>query len=306
VAARLPGGAARAGRRLADLVRAVAGRVFEHGVTSQASLFAYNAFLATIPFLFVLVAITGLVASPGTYNRVIESYGSAVPDDLRSLLQSSLQQASHGSGTVVFLVIGVVAGLYVASNAIGALMAGLDVAYGVPHRPWVRGKLVAVGFAAAASVLAAASALAVLSGPRLLEELLRLLGADRDAGRVAAESVSWFALAAIVLFVLLLNRFGPNVRYQTRAVLPGSLVAAAGWVGAIRLFRLYVDNFGSYNKVYGSLGAVVVYLTFLYLTGLVLFIGAELNGELAVRRGDQPAAPPGPDASTGGPTVGQN
>jgi membrane protein len=261
-------------------------------VTSQASLFAYNAFLATIPFLFVLVAITGLVASPATYNRVIASYGNAVPEDLRRLLQSSLRQATHGSTTLYFLVIGVLGGLYVASNAIGALMTGLDRAYDVPHRPWLRGKIVALGFAAAASVLAAASALAVLAGPRLLEELLRLMGADRDAGRIAARSVGWFALAALVLFVILLNRFGPNVRFRLTAILPGALVAAAGWVGAIRLFRLYVDNFGSYNKVYGSLGAVVVYLTFLYLTGLVLFIGAEINGELAERRGGAPCRPP--------------
>jgi membrane protein len=185
----------------------------------------------------------------------------------------------------------VAGGLYLASNALGALMTGLDQAYGTAHRSWVRGKVVAVGFAAVASVLAAATALTLLAGPRVLQELLRFMGADESAGRVAARSVAWFAIAAIVLFVVLLYRFAPNVRCRLGAILPGAVVAAAGWVGAIRLFRLYVDNFGSYDRVYGSLGAVVVYLTFLYLTGLVLFIGAELNGELAGRRADSPRAP---------------
>jgi membrane protein len=287
---RLAGG--RAGRWLWELVRAVFRRVFAHGVTSQASLFAYNAFLATIPFLFVLVAITGLVASPATYTRVIAGYGDAIPDDLRRLLLSSLRQATHGSNTLFFLVLGIVGGLYLASNAIGALMNGLDQAYGAAHRPWLRGKLVALGFAAAASILAAAGALALLAGPRVLEALLRLMGVSESAGRIAGQSISWFTLAGLLLFAILLYRFGPNVRCPLSAVLPGALVAAAGWIGAIWLFRLYVDNFGSYDKIYGSLGAVVVYLTFLYLSGLMLFIGGEINGELAERRGGTLCHPP--------------
>jgi membrane protein len=292
--------AGRAASWLGELARAVFGRVFAHGVTSQASLFAYNAFLATIPFLFVMVAVIGLVASPATYRQVIAGYGDSIPDELRTILLASLRQAAEGSQALLFLVLGVVGGLYLASNAIGALMTGLDRAYGAPHRPWLRGKLVALGFAAAASVLAAGSALAALAGPRVLVELLRLMGADEDAGRIAAESISWFVNGALVVFVVLLYRFGPNVRCRLLAILPGAIVAAAGWVGAIRLFRLYVDHFGSYNKVYGSLGAVVVYMTFLYLTGLMLFIGAELNGELASRRGDDLCPAPADAAPSGG------
>ena len=116
------------------------------------------------------------------------------------------------------------------------------------------------------------------------------LGGGGSGGRSAASNLAQLAgLVVFAAFLLMCYRYLPNLgRLRFRHVAWGTVIAGTGWLAATRLFRLYVDNFGSYNKVYGSLGAVVVYLVFLYITGLVLLIGGEANAELR-ERGMHPA-----------------
>jgi membrane protein len=267
------------------LIRDVFNRVMAHNVTGSASQFAYNAVLATVPFLFVLVSAFGIAGSATTYDRLIDTFGNAIPPALQDLLQSSVRSATRNSNNAaIFLAIGVVAAIYVTSNVISTLMSAMDEAYGVPHRPWFRGKMVAIGFAAATSVLVALTTLALVLGPRLIDAVADYVGLSGTARELAKDSVFPIGVAALVAFTLLLYRFGPNgPRPRLPTILPGALVAVGGWLGMTQAFRSYVDHF-AYGTVYGSLATVVVYLLFLYLTGLMLLIGAEVNGELAGRR----------------------
>jgi membrane protein len=287
-------GAAKAPFRL---VRDTFHRVIAHNATGAASQFAYNAVLATVPFLFVLVSAFGIAGSAGTYDRLIGTFGNAIPPALQELLRSSVKSATRNSNNAaIFLAIGVVAAIYVTSNVISTLMSALDKAYGVPSRPWFRGKMVAIGFAAATSVLVAVTTLALVVGPRLIDAVADYVGLSGTARDLAKDSVFPIGVAALVAFTLLLYRYGTNgLRPRLPTILPGALVAVGGWLGMTQAFRAYVDHF-SYGTVYGSLATVVVYLLFLYLTGLMLLIGAEVNGELASRRaarraGQEPLPP---------------
>lgn len=277
----------RAGlRRLGGLVGAVVGRVQRHGQTGRAGQFAYNAFIATIPFLFIAVSLIGIVGSPSTYDELIDDTGDAIPAEVAGFLRTALREASSNTEqATLFLVIGVVAGLWATANVVGTLGAAFDAAYEVDGRPWVWGKLAQLGFAAVASVLAVAAAIVMVGGPRIVDAAIEEAGASGALVDLVREAVSVLGVLLFAGVLLVLYRFLPNVPgLRVRGVLAGTAVATAGWFAATRLFRLYVDGFGSYNKVYGSLGAVVVYLVFLYLTGLVLMIGGEVNAELRARR----------------------
>jgi membrane protein len=257
-------------------------RSMRHNVTGTASQFAYNAFLATIPFLFVVVTAVRMAGSDA-YNSLFDALKGTIPgiDSLEPTFRDAT--ASGATAGVVIIVVGVIAGLYVASNALGALVHGLDRAMHLNHRPWVRGKLINFGFALGTTVLAVVSTLALAGRGKMVRGLGRLIGDERIQG-LSDSIVLPIGVGALFAFTLLLYRFGPNgMRLRIRSVVPGAILSVAAWVGTTRLLALYVANFRSFDSVYGTLGAVVLYLTFLYFSGLMFLAGAELNSELIHR-----------------------
>lgn len=275
----------RAGTWCLVTVKGVVRRSVRDDVTATASQFAYNAFLATVPFLFVLVSVIGLVADENTYDRLIRDYGDSIPQDLQDVLRAALSQATDNSRqAVLFLVLGLVGSLYVAANVICTLNGAMDRALGVPSRSWLRGKLVGMAYAAVASVLVVIGTLAVAGGPRLVDALARYFSTGQTARDIATRSVYPIAALMFSCFTLLLYRFGPNAAPQPmRALLPATVIAVGGWMAATTLFGAYVGRFESYDAVYGSLGIFVVYMIFLFLTGLMLVIGGEVVAEIAKR-----------------------
>lgn len=276
----------RLGVWIADLVAGTMRRSIADDITAIASQFAYNAFLATVPFLFVLVSIVGLVAEPNTFDEFLaDEADNAIPVELRDLLRSALRSATANTGqAALFLVIGLVGALYMSANVIGALVGGLDRIRGVRHRPWVRGKLAALVIALATSVLVVATTLALIGGSRLVEGVAQEIfgkGAPNVAGRV----LYLIGTASLTLFTIAVYHFGPNApRRRLLVALPGALVGVALWIGVTRLFALYIENFDSYKTVYGALAAGAIYLIFLFLTCLSLLIGAEVNEQIHAMR----------------------
>lgn len=265
-------------RTFLDVLR----RSMRNNVTGTASQFAYNAFLATIPFLFVVVTAVRLGGSDA-YNSLFDALKGTIPgiDKLEPTFRNA---TASGATAGIVIVVGVVAGLYVASNALGALVHGLDKAQHLIHRPWVRGKLINFGFALGSSVLAVASTLVLAGRGKMVRGLGRLIGDSRIQG-LDDSIVLPIGVGALFAFTILLYRFGPNgMRLRLRRVAPGAILSVAAWVGTTRLLGLYVANFKSFDSVYGTLGAVVVYLMFLYFSGLMFLVGAELNAELIHRR----------------------
>lgn len=269
-----------------EVVSGTTRRSVADDITGVASQFAYNAFLATVPFTFVLVSIVGLVAEPDTFDEFLaDDADNAIPMELRTVLRSSLRSATANTGqAALFLVIGLIGALYVSSNVMGALVGGLDRIRGVRHRPWARGKLVALVIAIATSFLVVATTLALVGGSRLVESVAEELF-GRGAPNVAGRFLYLIGMGSLLVFIFAVYHVGPNApRRRLLASAPGALVGVAIWLGITRLFALYVENFDSYRTVYGALASAAIYLIFLFLTCVALLIGAEVNEQIFTMR----------------------
>lgn len=269
-----------------DFSAAVVRCAAEHDVPGRASQFAYHAFLATVPFLIVVVSLFGLLADPTVYNRIVSAYGDVIPQDMQGLLQRFIRLATEGTQRATFfLVLGALGALWVTGSVFGTLIGSLDRAYQVPSRPFVRNRLVSLALAAAGVVLVPLATLLLVAGLPAIDALAERLSSHEAVWSVARWLVYPLGMAALALLLVTLYRVGPNGHSpRVREVVPGALVAVAGWLLTTWLFRLYVQHFGAYNEIYGTLAAVVVYLLFLSLSGLAILIGTEINGELSRRR----------------------
>ncbi|MFM9018025.1 MAG: YihY/virulence factor BrkB family protein [Actinomycetota bacterium] len=269
------------------LTKAVTDRVMRHSQMARSSQFAYVAFLASIPFAFVLIAIIGLVASPAAYTSLIERARGTIPDQLADFLDELLQAASSSTGqSITFLVLGLLIGLWLAGNVAGSITDGLDDAFERPHRPWLKGKVRAILAAVVTALVFVVATLLSVIGPPVLQWAVEQVGAGQATQVLVQVGVALAGAAIFWGFLVLVYRYAPNdAAARSRHALPGAVVGVIGWIIVASFFRLYVDNFGSYNRVYGSLGAVVIFLVFLYLTGLVILIGGETSAELAERDG---------------------
>jgi membrane protein len=275
VATRTQQAAVGALRRVADALD----RLGRDNVTGASGQFAYNAFLATVPFLAVCLAVVGIAGSPNTIERVIDSFGASLPEQVAEQLNEALVAATRNNNTsALVLVIGGALGLYITSGAIGALVRCLEDIEGRPHRSWYESRLVNLALALAAIVLVLVTSTTLIGGPRLIDAIADSAQLGSGFRGLAKDIIYPIGVVGIAVFTVVLYRFGPSgPRRRLRELVPGAVVAVAGWVGASQLFSLYVERYGRYDKVYGSLGAVVVYLVFLYLTGFVLLIGGEVN-----------------------------
>jgi membrane protein len=266
-------------------------RCYRHQVTGRASQFAFNAFLATVPLLFVLVSAIGLIVGTDAPTRVVSTYSEQIPESAKSLVEDALQSAVDNQGrAVVFLILGIAGALYVVGNTIGAIIQGLDEARGVPGRSWIHGKAVSIAFAGIWAALMTLANLMIIFGQDAVSSLrkennLAGLADTLDAILVPVAVLTMFAMTYI------LYRYAPNApRRRPLAYVPGVLVALVGLVGFSRLFAWYINTFNP-TEVYGALVSVVVYLTFLYGVGMALLIGGEVNDEIvSIRRGRPTAA----------------
>jgi membrane protein len=276
----------RVARWLAEVVAGTARRSMVDDITGVASQFAYNAFLATVPFLFVLVSIIGLVAEPDTFDEFLaDDADNAIPIELRDILRSALRSATDNTGqAALFLSIGLLGALYVSANVMGALVGGLDRVRGVPHRPWVRGKLAALVIALATSILVVATTLALIGGSRMVDSVAEEVF-GKGAPNVAGRLLYLIGAASLLIFTVAVYHVGPNApRRRLPASAPGALVGVALWLSVTRLFALYIENFDEYQTVYGALAGAAIYLIFLFLTCVSLLIGAEVNEQIHAMR----------------------
>ena len=260
-------------------VRNIVGRAARNDITAVGSQFAYNAFLGTVPFLLVLVTLVSLVPGPFSYNELLDEYGAGFPPEIRQVIDDAVNQAnlnSRGTGTLV-LLLSLFGALYVASNVMGTLIGGIDHARGVRHRPWLRGKIVGAVFALASGLVITLTTSSLVGGPGLIDEISRLLTGEEAAGFVQ-RLVTLVGLVAFFVVVLGLYTLGTAAGRRALMIeVPGALLATAGWLVVTQLFAFYVRSF---EPIYGTFAGVVVYLLFLFFTGTLIVLGAEINQEL--------------------------
>ena len=240
---------------------------------------AYYFFLSLFPALLVVVTLTSFFPYH-VLDSILVSFGRFTPPDVLAIVRTQIDQIKQG-GNVGLLTFGVLGALWSSSSAMMAIIDTLNRAYGVKEgRSWWKTQVLAVILTLAMSVFVLVSFTLVIAGPEIAEHVAVRVG----LGPVFAWT--WKILQWPVVFLLISQGFAmvyylaPDVEQRWPWILPGAHIATLLWLGISLGFRFYIVNFGNFNKMYGSIGAVIVLLLSFYLSGFVLLFGAELNSEI--------------------------
>jgi membrane protein len=277
---------------LAILKRSI--REFKHDdITDRAAALTYFGVLALFPAMLVLVSILGLLGK-STTQQVLSNIGQIAPGGVHTFLQGVVTQVQGKAGVAgVAGIIGIVVALWSASSYVAAFMRALNAIYDVDEgRPIWKTAPIRVGTTIALVImLVIAVAIVVLTGP-----IANQVGSALGIGHAAVLTwgiAKWPVLVIIVSVMLtLLYKASPNVRQPAfRWISAGGVVAVIIWMIASGLFAVYVSFSGSYNKTYGSLATVIIFLVWLWISNIAILLGAEFNAEAQRERairGGQP------------------
>ena len=254
----------------------------DDNLTDWAAALTYYSVLAIFPAMIVLVSILGLVGESAT-QPLIDNLGSVAPGPAQEIFTNAIKnlQGDQGAAGVLF-VVGLLGALWSASGYVGAFMRASNSIYDIDEgRPVWKTLPVRVSLTLVLLVLLAVTTLAVVLTGGLAEKVGDLIGLG-DTAVTAWNIAKWPVLLLVVsLMFALLYWAAPNVKQPGfRWVSPGGILAVVGWLIASGAFAFYVGNFGSYNKTYGALGGVVVFLVWLWISNIVILLGAEFNAEL--------------------------
>lgn len=263
-----------------ELGRRTAARVYKDDVLGRAAQLSYFFIFALFPLLFFLASLLGYFAQSGTRMRadLLRYLAAVVPRKASALIRDTLEEITAGSsgGKVSF---GLLVAVLTASFGMSAVISTLNAAYGVREsRPWWKAQALAVALTVALALLIVSALALLLYGGSIGE----WLAAKYSAGNTAALAwglLQWpLVLAFVLLALALVYYFAPDVRdMRWQWITPGSVLGLGVWLAASFIFRAYLSVFDTYSTTYGSLGAVMVLLLWLYLTGAAVLVGGEMN-----------------------------
>lgn len=287
------------GLSLWQLGKKVFSAINDDNLLGRAAELAFNFVLALFPMLIFLVSMLGLFASRGTTLRgqLVSYFSSVLPPDAATLITKTLNEVMHNAsnGKITF---GIVLTLWFASGGMSSIISGLNGVYEVREmRSWFKVRGISVVLTIAISALVILALFAILSG----NFLAQAIGSHLNMGDTAV--LLWRVAEVIVAVVFvtvsfsLIYYYGPDVEEQHWYwITPGSIVGVLLWIAASFGFRVYLHFFNNYGKTYGSLGAVMILLMWLYVTGFAFLFGGEINARIehaAARRGHPEAKAPG-------------
>jgi membrane protein len=280
---------------VAAIARRTWASMSEDDLTGRAAQLAYYFFFALFPGLVAASAVLGLVASSGKAlsTRLIDYIGNVIPASAFEIVSDTFRQTAHASsGSKV--VIGLAVALWSASAGTSAIQSALNSVYKVKEsRPFWKARLLAIILTVAMGALFTAALTALLGGDIVVTRLGKVLNAHLFL-LVATRLMAWpLAFALVAIGFALVYSTAPNVKQaKWRWITPGSIVGISLWLLASTGLRVYLHFFNSYSLTYGSLGAVIVLLTWFYLSGLALLLGAEINVVIEVVAAEHGARAP--------------
>lgn len=247
-----------------------------------AAALTYYGVLAIFPMLIVLVSVLGLIGNSVT-QPLIDNLGKVAPGAAKQIFTSAITNIQKNQGTAgVLVIVGLAGALWSASGYVGAFMRASNVVWDVEEgRPIWKTIPVRLGVTVVTLLLLTAGAIAVTFTGGLAREVGNVIGVGNTAVQIW-DIAKWPVLVVLVAVMLaILYYAAPNVKQPGfHWVTPGGLLAVLLWIAVSALFALYVANFSSYNKTYGALASVIVFLVWLWITNTVILLGAELNAEL--------------------------
>ena len=241
---------------------------------------AYNAILALFPAILAILTAIGLFEESlqQTFHNLADQLSEVAPDEAMQLMRDFAKEINLTKNRGLFSLSFIVA-IWASSGALSAAMNALDQIHEIPPektRPFWKAKLISLGLTIGSFLL-----LVIASFLVFISDLVLQIVVDKSGASVLLtvwRLLSWpLALGIIATSSAFIYRFGPSRWSHGTPIMPGAILAAISWAILSGLFRIYVANFGNYNKVYGAVGAVIVLLLWLYMTSLVLLLGDQLN-----------------------------
>jgi len=261
----------------------------EDEVLTRSAALAFYFVAALVPMLFFVVAILGFFAQSHNLENSLFAYvGRFLPPDAFTLLQRTLHEISVNS-TGLKLAIGLVLALWSGSGGFSSVMDALNRCYHLTEsRPYWKQKLISIFLTIATAALTIVALVIVLYGGDIAEFVGSHTGLS-DVTVIAWRVIQWpLAIFFVVLSFALMYYWSPDAEQDWTWITPGSLVGVLLWIGASLAFRVYLHFFNSYSKTYGSLGAVIILLYWLFITAAAILVGGEINSEIenaAAKRG---------------------
>ena len=283
------------GLSVRELGKRVWNEIDKDDVLGHSAELAYYFTFALFPLLLVLISVLGMLASTGSAVRssLMQYMADVMPGSANQLIQSTLTEItkSSGGGKLSF---GLILSLWSASAGVAALMSTLNVTYDVKEgRPFWKVRAIAVALTIALSILIISSLILVLYGGRIAD------GVGNAIHMGSAFTIGWRVVQwPVAIFFLLVSfamvyYFAPNVEHRKWYwITPGSVLGVFLWLVASIGFKIYLNYFNTYSATYGSVGAVIILLTWLYVSGVAILIGSEVNSEIehaAAAHGDPEA-----------------
>jgi membrane protein len=259
----------------------------------RAAALTYYGVQAIFPGILVLVSLLGLLGTSVT-RPLVTNLTRAAPSAVQTILGSAvrnLQQTHTAAG--VLAIVGIVLALWSTSSYVSAFMRAANAIYDVPEgRPAWKTLPIRLGVTLFLMVLLVISAVMVVVTGGLARHVGQVIGAG-SAAVTAWDIAKWPVLFVMVcLMIAVLYWASPNARQGLRWISPGAVVAVVIWLIASGLFALYVANFGHYNRVYGSIAGMIIFLIWLWISNVALLLGAEFNAELERGRAIAAGTPP--------------
>ncbi|WP_051135695.1 YihY/virulence factor BrkB family protein [Streptomyces sp. 351MFTsu5.1] len=269
-------------------------------LTDRAAALTYYGVLALFPALLVLVSVLGLTGR-STTDKVLSNLQQFAPGSARDIITNAVQQLQGNSGTgSIMAIVGLVLAIWSASGYVAAFIRAANAVYDMPEgRPVWKILPVRVAVTVVLMVLAVISALIVVFTGSLARQAGRALGIG-DTALTVWSIAKWPVLVILVTaMIAILYWATPNAKVKGfRWITPGSFLALLIWMIASAGFALYVANFASYNKTYGTMAGVIVFLLWLWITNLAILLGLEFDAEIARQRAIAGGHPAGAEPYT--------
>jgi membrane protein len=253
-------------------------RANEDGILTIAAAMAYYFFFSLFPLVLFLIALVSLAPVEGLMDWLLARAALFVPGDAHALIEATIR-GFLGQPRSGLVSLGAILALWTASSAFASVMDGLNRAYRVPeYRSWWRVRLQAMGLTVALSIFLILTFVLTIFGGQLAALIGRLVGPRAE---FVALFVSWtVVVGAVTVVVASIDYACPATPPRWRWLTPGSLVFMLGFAAVSAAFSYYVQRFAAYDATYGSLGAVIVLLVWMYLLAVFLLLGGEVNALL--------------------------
>ena len=269
----------------AEVFKCAAREFLADDMPTYASALAYQALFSLFPFVLFLIALIGFLHLPQFFDWLEAQALLLLPAQARDEVMPVIRQLQEQKAGL--LSAGILVALWSASAGVRSTMHALNAAYDVKEgRPAWKTVSLSLAYTVGLALLMLLIAALMVTGP----EVMRWL-----AGRIGMEQLvvtlwTWLrlpaAVALMVLVVALVYYVAPDVEQRFRFITPGSVLAVLAWIAASLGFGFYLSNFGNYNAMYGSIGAVIILLLYFYLSAAVLLFGAELNAVIEHRHAE--------------------